>query len=779
MSYTLYICEKPDQGLDYAKALNFKDLNKSKGYVEDKANNVMITWAVGHLVRLFEPYEYDEKYKYTKTISDLPIIPPKFKFKVSDGEKEAYKKKQYNIVAGLVKNASEVIIATDPDREGETIGCELLELMNYKGKVSRVLAQALDSKSIIKAIVNKQDASLTRNLYLAGVSRTMADWFIGINLSRAVTLINKNMIDGNLPVGRIITPTVNLVYMRDMEIENFISKEYYEVSADFINIEKSKLKTSWLIPEKLLDELERKLLTKEPANEVVSKCKNSEGVVTKAEKKRMYKDAPLPFSLLDLQSKAYSTFGYKADQVLALAQSLYEKHKATTYPRTDCSYLPNSQFGEVREVLDAVLKTDPSNDEIKKLVGMANVKQKSNAWNDSKLTAHHAIIPTGTPANVSKMSTEEANIYDLVRRTYIAQFLPKYEYDSTSIEIECQGEKFKVTGSVPAVPGWKVAFGDKLSEKEKTDDQLPLLKVGEKVKCNDAKVETKKTKPPSRFNNSTLIQAMTEASKYIENPELKKILKSTKGLGTVATQANIVNNAMRYEYLKEDKNNIITTEKARLLIQAVPDMIKSIETSAYWESMLEDISTGQTSPEAFFDIQKKALVQIISEMKEGKYRIESPVGMMYQCPKCNSGLKRVKSTKNGKYYWLCLDKEVCKSIFPDNRGKPGEAPAVEVVDQGTVAHTCTTCKSPLVRKKGQYGFYWNCSNADCKKNYKDDNMTPVEIVKKELNKSYPCPICKNGFLTERGKEGSKFWGCSNFPKCKCTKKDDGGKPQGI
>lgn len=775
MSHTLYICEKPDQGLDYAKALNFKDLNKSKGYVEDKTNNIVITWGYGHLVRLYEPYEYDEKYKYTNNLNELPIIPDKFKFKVSDGEKESYKKKQFNIIKGLVKDAHEVVIATDPDREGETIGCELLELMNYKGKVTRVLAQALDNKSLLKAIANKQDASLTRNLYLAGVSRTMADWFVGINLSRAVTLINKNMIDGNLPVGRIITPTVNLVYMRDMEIESFISKEYYEVTAGFTSEAKDKLSTSWIIPQQYLDELEEKCLKREYAEAVVSKIKGQQGTVTKSEKKRKTTSAPLPFSLLELQSKCFTAFGYKGDKVLALAQSLYEKHKATTYPRTDCQYLPLSQFSEAKDVLQAVISTDKNNQDLKDLVAQCNVKIKSSAWNDSKLSAHHGIIPTGTPADVSKMTDEELNVYDLVRRHYIAQFLPDYEYDSTSIEIECEGEKFGVTGSVPAKKGWKIAF----SEKEKSEDELPLLKVGEKLICGEAKVDTKKTKPPGRYNNASLMKAMTDAGKYIQDPELKKILKSTKGLGTSATQSNIVANALRYGYLKEEKNNLISTEKGRVLIQAAPDMIKSIETSAYWESMLEEISTGAATPEAFFEIQKKALVSIIGEMKEGKYRISSAVGMTYQCPKCNSGLKRVKSTKNGKFYWLCMDKENCKSIFPDSRGKPGEATQMETVDQGTTTHNCTTCKSVLVRKKGQYGFYWQCSNTECKKNYKDDNMKPVEVVKKEISKDYPCPICKKGFLTERGKEGSKFWGCSNYPKCKCTKKDDGGKPEGF
>lgn len=772
---TVYICEKPAQGADYAKALGFRDLTTGKGYLEDKGSNTIITWAIGHLVRLYEPYEYDEKYKYTKNLDELPIIPTKFKFKLSDDPKDAYKKKQFNIVKGILKNATEVVIATDPDREGETIGREILELLNYNGKMSRVLVSALDQKSILKGIGAKQDAALTENLYLSGVARTTADWFIGINLSRAITMINRNMVEGNLPVGRILIPTVNLVYMRDMEIEKFVPKDYFEVSAEFQTQNNEKLKTSWVIPPKLLDEIEEKLLKKEPADEVAKKCRNTEGVVTKAEKKRKQTAAPLPFSLLDLQTKAYSEFGYKADKVLGLAQSLYEKHKATTYPRTDCSYLPTSQFSDARDVLDAVIKTDPSNPVIKELVGQANVKQKSDAWNDSKLSAHHAIIPTSTPADINKMSDEEKNIYDLVRRTYIAQFLPKYEYDSTSIEIECQGEKFKVTGSMPAIQGWKIAF----NTRDKKEDELPQLKVGEKINCNDTKVESKKTKPPARFNNATLLQAMTDAGKYIENAELKKILKASKGLGTVATQANIVNNAMRYEYLKEDKNNIITTEKARLLIQAAPDMIKSIETSAYWESILEEISIGQNNSESFFELQKKNLIQIISEMKEGKYRIESAVGMTYQCPKCNSGLKRVKSTKNGKFYWVCLDKEKCRSIFPDNRGKPGEVIEREVVEQGVVEHKCSSCSHKLTRKKGQYGFYWQCSNEACKKNYKDDNMTPIEIVKKEIVKDYACPVCKKGFLVERGKEGKKFWGCSNFPKCKTTKKDEGGKPEGF
>lgn len=769
----VYICEKPDQGLDYGKALGFKDLNKSKGFIQDK--DTIITWAIGHLIRLCEPFEYDEKYKYTKSLDELPIIPDKFRFTLSDRKEEEYKKRQFNIVKNILKSATEVIIATDADREGETIGREILEFSGYKGKTSRVLVNSLDQKGILKGISLKQDASLTENLYRSGVSRTTADWFIGINLSRAVTLANKSMIDGNLPVGRILSPTVNLVYLRDMEIENFKSKDYYDVSAIFENKEKVKLNTSWVIPKKLLDEIEEKLLIKEEAQKVIDKCKNKEGIVTKSEKKRKTTEAPLPFSLLTLQSKCYSEFGYKADQVLTLAQSLYEKHKATTYPRTDCNYLPTSQFSEVDDVLKAIGNSDSGNAKLQEYLSKCDKRKKSLAWNDSKLTAHHAIIPTTTPCNVSRMTTEELNVYDLIRRTYVAQFLPKYEYDSTTLEIECEGELFKVSGTVPAIQGWKIVLDDK----DKKEEELPLLKTGEKIKCIDAKVDSKKTKPPARFNNSTLIQAMTDAAKFIENPELKKILKSTKGLGTVATQGNIVKNTLKYEYIREDKNNYITTEKGRLLMEACPDMIKSIETSAYWESMLEEIATGEKTPEHFFEIQKKALIEIISDMKEGKYRIKNAVGMVYQCPKCNAGLKRIKSKKNGKFYWLCMDNVECKSIFPDNRGKPGETIEREVIEQGTKEHKCVTCSELLVRKKGQYGFYWQCSGATCKQNYKDDNMVPLVIVKKEIKKDYQCPVCKKGYLVERGAEGKKFWGCSAFPKCKTIKKDDGGKPEGV
>lgn len=773
---TVYICEKPMQGVDYGKALGFKDLAEKKGYLEDKNSDTVITWGKGHLFRLFEPYEYDEKYKFTKSINDLPIIPNKFEYKLGTSETELYKKRQFEIVEKFVKKATKIVIATDPDREGEVIAQMIIDKCGYKGPVTRVLTKGLDLKSLTKAIADMQDASLTYNLYIAGKARTAADWFIGINLSRAMTLINRNMVEGNLPVGRIIMPTVNLVYIRDMEIESFISKDYYEVSAEF-HATAGKLKTSWSIPEKYLDELEEKLLKKEIADEVSKKCRNKDGKVTKAEKKRKQTAAPLPFSLLELQAKAYNEFGFKSDRVLELAQSLYEVHKATTYPRSDCQYLPNAQFSEVPEVLEAVMKTDPNNAEIRELVAQANPKLKSDMWNDSKVTAHHAIIPTGTPANISRMNEDEVKLYDLIRRYYIAQFLPKYEYDSTVLEIECEGEVFKITGSMPAAQGWKIA----LKTKEKSaDDEIPLLKVGETVKCVDTKTESKKTKPPARLNEATLLKEMQNASKYITNPVYKKIIKSTEGLGTSATRANIIKNAFKYEYIKNDKNGtIITTEKARSLIKALPEMIKSVETSAYWESILEEIAKGENTPETFFEMQKKIVIEIIEEMKEGKYRIETAVGMTYQCPKCNSGLKRVKSLKNGKFYWVCLDKEVCKSIFPDNRGKPGEVIEREVVDQGTVAHKCTKCSEALVRKKGQYGFYWQCSLETCKQNYKDDNMTPVEIVKKVIAKDYQCPVCKKGFLVERGKEGKKFWGCSAYPACKTTKKDDGGKPEGF
>ena len=758
---TVFLCEKPDQGTAWAIALGFSDRNKTKGYLEK--GDQIITWAIGHLLKLAEPADYDEKYKIY-SLDSLPIEPKNFKYKLSEAKQDEYKAKQFRNIQKIFKenNVEEVVIASDFDREGERIVRSILDVLKYQGNLTRVKYSQLDAGTLKKAYENRMPGSKTLNMDKAGQARTIADWLIGMNFSRAMTQANKGMVSSPLNVGRVITPTVYIVYLRCKEIANFIPKDYFELSAVFGDSSLSKsITTNWVIPKEHLDEIENKCINKSVVEEVVKKVKGKQGKVTSYDKTRKKQNAPLPFSILKLQVKAYAQYGYKPDVVLATAQSLYEKHRATSYPRTDCEYIPEEQFGEASQVLATLLKTDPNNSELRDLVGKVNTKQKSVAWNSKKVaeSAHHGIIPTLEVANINSMSDEERNVYDLVRRHYIAQFLPLYEYDSTSIIIECENESFKTTGSVPAIPGWKIAFSNfKADDGEDESKMLPALKNGQILNCENAQLESKKTKPPAYFTSVSIIEEMEAAAKYIQDPALKKVLKNTKGLGTGATQANIVKNALRYEYIAENKNKIIITPTGEKLIEFIPEMLRSIETSAYWESVLEDISNGEHSFEDFITEIKKNISDLIIEFKAGKFRFDAPVGMAYTCKKCEGGLKRIKSLKTGKNFWICLNRDNCGSLYNDSRGKPGEIiEKAADVEQGSQEHFDPKTGEKLIRRKGQFGFYWK--NETTGVNYKDDEDKIAPIFGEDIDQGkevYKDPIDGEKLIRKKGEKGM-YW----------------------
>lgn len=813
----LYICEKPNQGRAYADALNAR--NSRDGYIED-GNGTYITWCFGHLLTALDPVDYGEEYKKWG-LKSLPLFP-----KDKWGTRVAKDKvKQYKVIKSLVEKADEVYIASDADREGEAIVVSLLEKMEYKGPRRRVWTGALDPETIRKAIKNNIDAKEKYVLYEAADTRMKADWIHGINLTRAMTVANQGFMEGIFSVGRVQTAILNMIVKRDFEIENFQAKDYYEMSCVFDTSE-GDLKAGWTIPKEFLDEVEGKCLDKDKIKDVVEKLKGKDGEVTLSEKTRKKESAPLLFSLNGLQKECNKLYGYDMKEVLDIAQSLYETHKATTYPRTDCEYINMEQFELVGKTFKAMANSDPSNSEIQDFISRANQSQKSKAWNSKKVTAHHAIVPNIANFDMSKLTEKEKKVYDLIRRRYIAQFYPDAEVDASKLEITCEGELFKLSGTMPVSAGWKDVIGKKSEAKE-----LPPLKKGDKVQNAKPKLETKKTKPPARYNDASLLESMINAAKFVEDSKYKKMLKGTEGIGTEATRASIVEILFQREYVKKQKKNIISTEKGRALIDAAPEEAKSIELTAYWESQLEKIANGELRPDEFLKEQEVLLSSMIDEIKAGKCTLKKAVGTLYNCPKCEAGLRQIKSKKNGKKYWVCGNKDVCNSIYPDNRGKPAfpkqvdqgdtehicevckehkltrrlsknnkyfwtcdgtECTAMyfdndmtptlivkEEIDQGDEKHQCPHCKkADLVRKKGQYGMYWNCPS--CKKNCKEDANTNKPIVSAPKPKSdFKCPNCKDGYLVERNGKKGKFFGCNNYPKCSTIKNEKDGKPEGF
>lgn len=666
----LFICEKPSQAKDIREHIGATI--SDNGCYRSSDGKIYITWCVGHLLELAEPDIYDEKFKKWN-LADLPILPQTWIYNVSKKTE-----KQYQIIKRLVKKAKVVVIATDPDREGEAIAWSLLERFNWRGETKRLWCSALDDVSIKKSLNNLKEARETYPLYLAAQSRAKADFLVGLNSTRLFTLLGRNAgFDGVLSVGRVQTPVLKLIVDRDREIKNFKPKSYFD-----INIHLSKNSQSfnakWL-PKEDIDDAGR-CLNETFARQIAQRIQNTgQAKVTDVKTERAKIAPPLAFSLSDLQKAASKKYGMPMTQVLDIAQSLYETHKLITYPRTDCGYLPESMFDEAQMIVSAIMKNDP---EMARFESMVNLELKSRVWNDKKVTAHHGIIPTTKIVKLSQLSTNELKVYDLIRRHYLANFMVHSEIDKTEINLISSNEEFLARGTVQVERGWKVLFvNDSIENIEDIDEKqkLPMLSAGDI--CNITKTDLKalQTKPPAHFDDGSLLDAMKQIAKYVDNPQLKKMLKETSGIGTEATRASIVGTLEKRNYIERKKKNIIATNIAYSLIDALPSVLKDPGMTALWEQELEDIASGQQQPNEFMRKQYLFVNELIQTHKTTvlaqNTTAKSTTKAIFVCPECKIGelIKRKGKSNKGAYIWFGCSryKEACKfTCFADKKGNP-------------------------------------------------------------------------------------------------------------
>lgn len=553
----LIIAEKPSLGRAIAAFLG--SVRGGDGHIVCK-NDTVVTWAVGHLFEQATPDDYGFK---RWSLDDLPIIPDRWKEKP-----RADAKKQLKVIGDLLKKADVVIHAGDPDREGQAIIDDILRHFKYKGRVQRLWLAALDDDSIKKAFASLRDNTSYKPLYDAAKARSKADWLVGMNGTRYYTL--KSNQPGVKSVGRVQTPTLAMIVERDLKIERFKPVDYYNVKAVF----DAGFAADWQ-PKQKTDE-DGRCLDKAYADATVKRIKGKTGVIVKYDKQRKKEAPPLPHSLSSLQKEASSKFGFSAQKVLDLAQSLYETHKATTYPRTDCRYLPVAQHADAKKILTAI--------------GAKNVDpaRRHAAFDDKKITAHHAIIPTGVKP--SNLKADEQKLYDLICRSYAQLFMPDHVYDAVKITVDIDGETFTATGKTVVEQGWKE------TAKETT---LPTLKSGDKTVCTDAAVEAKKTQPPKRFTDGTLVEAMANIHTIIEDENIRKVLKENAGIGTEATRAGIIENLVKRGFLERKNGAIVSTPKGRALVQSLPDDVKSPVLTAQFETALSDVATGKAAADKF------------------------------------------------------------------------------------------------------------------------------------------------------------------------------------
>ena len=617
----LFIAEKPSLGRAIAQYLAVKGTpqgGQGRGVTHIVAGDDVVSWCFGHLLEMAEPDDYNEAYKRW-SFNTLPIVPTEWRLLPRESAKV-----QINVIKLLLAKCDIVVHAGDPDRVGQLLVDELLEHLGNTKPVQRIWLSALDESNVRKALANLKDNTSYANLKASAEARQRGDWLVGMNLTRAYTLAGQQGgYQGVLSIGRVQTPTLALVVNRDLSIENFNPRDFYAVVAT-IQADKGDFLARWKPSEDVPVDESGRVIDQAIAEAIVTKTTGKAGTVVSFVAAKKKQAAPLPFSLSTLQAMANKKLGLGAQEVVDIAQSLYES-KLTTYPRTDCNYLPESQIGDASKILASL----PA--EYEEFIKQADTSLKSAAWNDKKITAHHAIIPTGHRAS---LAGKQQQVFDLIVRAYLAQFFPAFTYCETSIVLNVEGETFTASGKVPLLPGWKIVYGAMDEEStsgtkyDAAKQTLPLVKKGECVECKNAKVEFKKTTPPARFTEGTLIQAMTNIHNLVEDPELKRRLKETAGIGTEATRAGIIETLKKRIFIAEKGKQIISTTAARCLIAALPTSVKSPGLTGLFEQLLDGIADGRFTMEQFLKKQSEFVTKLVNHAKT------SDLGLApaYPCP---------------------------------------------------------------------------------------------------------------------------------------------------
>jgi len=765
----LYLCEKPSQAKDLAQVLRVNQ--RQQGYFGTQ--QTLVTWCIGHLLEQCPPDAYAAKWKRW-SVASLPIEPDVWKLSVKPKVKA-----QFNVVKRLLKRATAVYIATDGDREGELLAREVLTECRFQGQIHRVWLTALDAKSIQKALNNVLPGEQTESLYHAGLGRARADWLVGMNLTRLFTC--STGADKPLTVGRVQTPTLRLIVDRDAEIAQFTSTDYFELWALFRNAAAAEIKAKWQVPKADADDAGHCLAVAK-VKAVRQAVDGQSGVVSALSTRRQREYAPLLFSLSSLQQFASHRFNFSAEHTLKIAQALYEKHKATTYPRSDSQYLPEEQRTDVSAVLAAMLATDPS---LHRLIQGADAHRQARCFNTKKVTAHHAIIPTATQSRLQVMSADERKLYQSIRDRYLAQFYPDFEYDETRLSIQVGEHVFTTVGKVTIQMGWKVV----IPAREKGTVVLPSLVLNEPLAVIQTAIQALKTKPPAHYTEGTLIAAMKNVARFVADPVLKKVLRENAGIGTEATRAAIIKHLIERRFVQvERKKFLLSSPAGQRLIALLPDQIKDPATTAFWEQKLDDVVARRLSLEQFLTEQKHLIQQMVADVKGqpkgNRVMTDEQTNTMtadeqqHECPSCGKPLQR----RDGKYgpFWGCTGYPECRTILNDVDNQPvpkadKQAPADLPEQADDEAETCPLCEKPMRRRQGGHGYFWGCSGyPECKATLPDEQgkaqaRTPPKVTK------FSCPQCE-AKLVLRGPKENTFFGCERYPKCAYTADVYRGKP---
>ncbi|WP_274363141.1 DNA topoisomerase III [Paenibacillus thermotolerans] len=638
MAKRLILAEKPSVARDLARVL--KCDKKGDGFIEG-ANDI-VTWALGHLVTLADPEAYDEKYKSWR-LEDLPMLPERLQLTIirQSGKQFAAVKSQLTR-----KDVSEVVIATDAGREGELVARWIIEKANVHKPIKRLWISSVTDKAIADGFRKLKPGKEYENLYYSAVARSEADWYVGLNASRALS----TKFNAQLNCGRVQTPVVAIIAQREDEIQRFQPKTYYGIEAHT----NDKLILTWQDGNG-----NSRTFDAECAAEIVNKLGRQHAVVTLIDRKPKKTYAPALYDLTELQRDGNKLFGYSAKETLSILQKLYEQHKAVTYPRTDSRYLSSDMVNTIQDRLQAC-GAGPYRSLAAKVRNKA-ISASAAFVDDNKVSDHHAIVPTEVPVNLSALSDKERKIYDLIVRRFIAVLYPPFEYEQLTVHAAIGGEHFAARGKTVLQAGWKEVYDLSVDEEDAADDireqLLPRMEKGQTLPIRLITQTSGQTKPPARFNEATLLSAMENPTPFLPSDQrrLSDTLKSTGGLGTVATRADIIEKLFNTFLIEKRGKDIYLTSKGKQLLELVPSDLKSPALTAEWERKLERIAKGELKKELFITEIKQYTKTIVSDIKSSDKTYRHDNVTRTACPDCGKPMLEVNG-KKGKLL-VCQDRE--------------------------------------------------------------------------------------------------------------------------
>ncbi|MBN1412053.1 MAG: DNA topoisomerase III [Spirochaetales bacterium] len=639
MGKTIVLAEKPSVARDLARVLGCS--KKGESFLE--GSQYVIVWGLGHLVELATPDHYDKKYEKWALLT-LPMLPEKLETVViKKTGKHFYRTK--SVIQR--QDIGEMIIATDAGREGELVARWILEKAGWKKPFKRLWISSQTDRAIRDGFARLRPGSEYDNLYQSAKCRAESDWLVGLNATRAMTC----KFSAQLSAGRVQTPTLALVVQREKEIRSFVPKDYWMIEAKTggFTLRWIDKKTS-----------QTRIFNRERAEAILDKIKGKPALVTEIKKEAKKEPHPLAYDLTELQRDANKRYGYSAKKTLSIMQRLYERHKLVTYPRTDSRHITEDIVPTLKDRLQgmAINLYSPYVNEILK----KGINVTKRFVDGTKVSDHHAIIPTEQDLNMDDLASEEKNVYDLIAKRFLSVFYPPFEYDRTQVKATITDELFTANGKRVKHRGWKAVYGntadqdtEEEDEEESKDQHLPELREGQSLKITNTSLVNNKTKPPARYTEATLLSAMEHAGKFIDDKALRDAMAKTSGLGTPATRAEIIEKLFDTFYMERRDKQIVPTSKGIQLISLVPEDLKSPELTARWEQKLQKISSGSLDPKGFIREMRKYAASLVEIIKTSKSEYHHDNITRDECPQCGKNLLAV-SGKRGKML-VCPDRD--------------------------------------------------------------------------------------------------------------------------